>query len=181
MFYNEYFIAADKHLHFCQWIINKYPWSENKTKEQDYMLAEIYYLSGYIVEGLTVYSIYKLFGWEKNKNVMDFDEDFLKRSHFLFYKSYKGEKGEAKYFVKGHKFKEYKDALIPKVESHNIPYIGSNIAINKTIKNLLDEWEPGLRYKSVATDLTKDVAKELVDTCYRIYEAVIKNIGYDKN
>lgn len=76
----EYKKAAEKHLSFCNDWIKKNESSKDVTP--DYELLEIYYLSGYIAECLTIYTIYAYGGWNptgfvhhKPKRIRNFSID----------------------------------------------------------------------------------------------------------
>ena len=59
MIYEEYLECAKKHLKSCHQLLEGL--KENADNKEAYL--DIWYLSGYIIEGFTVYSAYKINGW----------------------------------------------------------------------------------------------------------------------
>ena len=57
MTYNEYLSCAEKHLKGCKSLLESY----NSGRSSDtHVWLELYYIAGYILEGIAVYSAYKL-------------------------------------------------------------------------------------------------------------------------
>ena len=86
MEYDEYLKCADKHIKSCQQILEglKHNGAENKEA-----FLDVWYLSGYILEGCTIYSVYKLKGWNpptKDKDIKRrFHYEFTKKTHLDFF------------------------------------------------------------------------------------------------
>lgn len=68
MRYTEYLDCAKKHLLGCTSMLLAYDTSQH---DEGNVWLELYYLAGYIMEGVTVYSTYKLLGW---KDTVDVDQ-----------------------------------------------------------------------------------------------------------
>ena len=73
MKYRDYKTNAKKHLDACLSILNTY--SDNVVPES--VLRELHYLSGYIIEGICVYAIYKHYEWEEDRDIKEYDEDYF--------------------------------------------------------------------------------------------------------
>lgn len=66
MLYTEYLECAKKHVLGCRQMLASY--KEDGQNDINVWL-ELYYLSGYILEAITVYSVYKLGGWQSNVDI----------------------------------------------------------------------------------------------------------------
>ena len=66
MKFDEYLQCAQKHLRGCEALLESY---HSDTKGDIHVWLELYYLSGYIIEGITVYSVYKVNGWEQKDDI----------------------------------------------------------------------------------------------------------------
>lgn len=178
MKYDEYLKCALKHLKGCQSFLKDC--STNSSSDYNVML-ELYYLAGYILEGIVVYSAYKLNNWPSNKDIQydSPDFNFTKATGLDFY--YNRCRGNVAIFsgrtknslsVQGHHFQPIVQALLKKEPAfNNIPYLG-NGAIDSDVENLIIKWEPELRYcyKSSANPLlNKDIIERLLNTCETIY------------
>ena len=83
MKYRDYKINAKKHLDACISILNTY--SDKVVPES--VLRELHYLSGYIIEGICVYAIYKHYEWEEDRDIKKYDEDFTRKTGLDYYKN----------------------------------------------------------------------------------------------
>lgn len=59
MLYSEYLRCAEKHLKSCKAFLSSYQPNKNNDFE---VFMELFYITGYVLEGLTVYSAYKIYG-----------------------------------------------------------------------------------------------------------------------
>lgn len=186
MKYNEYLRCAKKHLIGCQKLFQYY---QLGPMSDYYVWLELYYLSGYIVEGIVVYSAYKLNGWNLNDDIQyDCNLAFSQRTNLDFYykrqsKIVNGIETVDPFFqnrppgalsVQGHNFQEIvKTLLKPNPSFDNVPYIGNKGIIDADIELLIDEWKPGVRYlrnlSSRMPALNQDVINRLLTTCSTIY------------
>ena len=69
MLYSEYLLCAERHLKSCRAFLDTYQPDASRDFE---VFLEIFYITGYILEGLTIYSTYKLYGWPANVEIDDF-------------------------------------------------------------------------------------------------------------
>lgn len=179
MKYKEYLSCAEKHLRGCSSLLMSY--KPDSTHDRHVWL-ELYYLSGYIVEGITVYSAYKLNGWPSNDDIKRcYNESFTHQTGLDFY--YKRTDGERSVFpnrnirslsVQGHRFQDIAKNLLKINPSFNdVPYIGMG-DIDPDIEYLIDNWRPEIRYKYIGANdpfpqLNQDVIYRLINTCRIIY------------
>lgn len=187
MTYNEYLSCAEKHLKGCTSLLKSY----NSGQSADtHVWLELYYMAGYIIEGVTVYSAYKLYQWNPTDDIQKhYNLSFSRRTNLDFYyrRSYidriTGEERVPSFFqnrpsgamsVQGHKFQDIVMGLLkPDPSFNDIPYFG-NGEIDNDIKTLIDNWSPGVRYFYYGQIgplpiLDKDVISRLIDTCFKIY------------
>ena len=83
MTYEEYLYCAEKHLKGCASLLLSY---KSNPKYDKHVWLELYYLSGYIIEGIVVYSAYKLNNWRQNDDIQrKFNESFSRRTNLDFY------------------------------------------------------------------------------------------------
>lgn len=82
MTYPEYLSCAEKHLSGCIELFASY---KEGSKNEMQVWLEIYYLSGYVLEGLTVYSAYKRNGWEEGISIKKDNTEFVNRTGLKFY------------------------------------------------------------------------------------------------
>ena len=88
----DYWKCANKHLDFCEEVLNSVVYkSENCSKELN-SLIDIYYMLGYIFEGFTVCIAFslsyplgdKVITWDMTKDVDYFDQEFIAASGLAF-------------------------------------------------------------------------------------------------
>ena len=83
MKYIDYKINARKHLDACLSILKQY----SDTNVPEAVLREIHYLTGYIIEGVCVYAIYKHYEWDEDRDIKEYDEDFTRETGLDYYKN----------------------------------------------------------------------------------------------
>ena len=66
MRYCDYLSCAEKHLKGCSYLLYSY---KPDTIHDMHVWLELYYLSGYIVEGIVIYSAYKLNNWRPSDDI----------------------------------------------------------------------------------------------------------------
>jgi len=186
MTYSEYLSCAEKHLNGCTQLLRSYQQGTGFDKQ---VWLELYYLSGYIIEGIVVYSAYKLNNWPPTDDIKKkYNEAFSKRTNLDFYyaRSYKDANGVETipvFFqnrpigalsVQGHRFQEIvKTLLKPDPSFNDVPYIG-NGHIDSDVELLIDGWRPEVRYhypsmRSKLPVLSQNVIERLLTTCFIIY------------
>lgn len=186
MTYKEYLLCAEKHLKGCTSLLKSY----NPGQTSDiYVWLELYYMAGYIIEGVTVYSAYKLHRWNPHDDIKRrYNLAFSQRTNLDFYyvRSHKDRTGQEKipsFFqnrpsgamsVQGHKFQDIiLNLLKPDPSFDDTPYLG-NGEIDNDIKILIDNWSPSIRYyhcgQTELPTLNQDIISRLINTCLKIYE-----------
>ena len=179
MKYNEYLSCAEKHLKGCKSLMASY----QPGQSSDYHVwLELYYMSGYILEGLTVYSAYKLYNWPPNEDIQRrYNIQFTQNTGIDFYYIRKKSSGEEIFpgrtrnslSVQGHHFQDIiKNTLRMNPSFNDIPYIG-NGDIDPDVEILIDRWLPEVRYYYAGQlnlpVLNQDVIERLINTCFTIY------------
>lgn len=176
MKYPSYKKVAKKHLDACKAIIAQY---DNMIPEN--VIMEIHYLSGYIIEGICVYAIYKHYEWDENKHIIEYDEDFTRATGLDYFKdgdriiNNRRTRTGAQYYIKSHGFKNYVELLHNPFQGTNIPYIDASSDTDSAIISLIDEWTPDIRYNYRCRHTQLEI-EELVNTCEIIYNLVNQNI-----
>lgn len=187
MTYNEYLSCAEKHLKGCKSLLESY----NIGKSSDsHVWLELYYIAGYILEGIIVYSAYKLNHWNPSDDIQKrYNLSFSQRTNLDFYyvRSSKdritGQERIPSFFqnrpsgamsVQGHKFQNIvMNLLKPDPSFNDVPYLGNGV-IDRDVENLINNWSPSIRYyhQSQSNPLPKldyDIINRLINTCQTIY------------
>lgn len=190
MLYTEYLECAKKHVMGCSRMLSTYNGPDDLN-----VWLELYYLSGYILEAITVYSVYKLGGWQSNVDIQVHDPAFVAATNIDFYGYDRVDKmpnGKSYYpyrnqnncplDIKHHNFRQIIYSKLRVEPSFNtIPYFGTldSKDIDSDIIDLLDKWSVNVRYESAATvsvNLSKDIISRLYSTCLSIVMGVINNV-----
>lgn len=180
--YCEYLMCAKKHLDAGESILNTYKTLCKVCDDKD-VLLELYYLSGYIIEGVVVYSVYKLFSWDDKKDITAYDQKFTEKSGIDFY----GErrrlgrdcfplKGKGILGISNHNFQEIIEKKLKDNPSfNNVPYIGSG-KIDEDVCGCIDEWSPKARYCYCCQSLDENLMIRIYETCFKILSQVQSKI-----
>jgi len=128
--YTEFLSAAKKHNLTCKTLqekIEAYKDDDDYTEEFEFLVANLYYLSGYIIECSLKFKIFEVSGYASNIDIsqekcLDHNINFNKR-------------------IKTHDFKKLQNYLDSKVP--DISHTSDDLAIAA----LLKEWNPEVRYK----------------------------------
>ena len=179
MTYNEYLLCAEKHLKGCRSLMMSY---KSGQSEDYHVWLELYYMSGYILEGITIYSAYKLFNWPCNDDIKNrYNRQFTINSGIDFY--YKRTVLGNEVFpgrtvnslsVQGHRFQDIIKCKLRMNPSFNdLPYIGDG-EIDSDVERLIDNWSPEVRYfysgqASPLPTLNSDIITRLINICYKLY------------
>lgn len=187
MTYNEYLLCAEKHLKGCKSLLESY--KAGKSSDMHVWL-ELYYIAGYILEGITVYSAYKLNHWNSSDDIQrHYNLAFSQRTNLDFYyvRSYRdritGIERVPSFFqnrpsgamsVQGHKFQSIvMNLLKPDPSFNDVPYLGNGI-IDRDVETLINNWSPSVRYyhpgqSNPLPSLDYDLINRLINTCQTIY------------
>ncbi len=202
MLYSEYLRCAEKHLKSCKAFLESYQSDANKDFE---VFLELFYITGYVMEGLTVYSAYKIYGWPSNIEIDDrnyYDPAFVRRTN-LDYFHYRFcdtngrvvllPNGKPQSFpnrglkVQSHGFQQIAMQLLanqgPFVNDNSTPYYG-NGPLDSDVRLLIDLWKPEVRYYyrghsgiAMLPTLNKELISRLVDTCSLVFSQTISLVG----
>lgn len=179
MKYDEYLKCAKKHLIGCESIFGSY--SSGKTSDLQVWL-ELYYLSGYILEGVVVYSAYKINGWNRDDDIQGhYNRLFTEYTNLDYWVCRKHKSTGAPVFknrssealnVEKHAFQHIVKQLLKKDPSFkDVPYIGDG-EIDDDVRKLIEDWKPGIRYNYDAKkmpSLNRDIIGRLINTCKIIF------------
>lgn len=194
MLYREYLKSAEKHLKFCKsFIANQKQYSYGDFD----VYLDIFYIAGYILEGLTVYSTYKINGWPAQIDIKEYNEDFVNRTHLDFYHKRTitlndGRTQNVKIHglkVQGHNFQQIaKEKLVnqgPFANDNTTPFYG-NGNLDYDVRFLIEHWKPEIRYYyqnyaalSLFPTLNLDLINRLINTCTIIFTQTICKIGLE--
>lgn len=186
MNYEEYLECAQKHIKSCQQILNGLSNDKEENKEA---YLDIWYLSGYILEGLTVYSVYKTYNWNPpHKDIQTkYDMCFSKRTHLDFYRQrtlhgenvFQKESIKIIYSVQGHDFQSIILNLLRNVPTFkDFPILGGG-DVDSDVELLVKKWKPNVRYWHEPEDtngiptLNHALLERLINTCVELYKRMI--------
>lgn len=155
----------------------------------------IYYLLGYVLEGVTVYSVYKLNNWPEEQDIQRWPDNeeliqqikhFTEVTHLDFFNKRVNPKTDTrvydndvvKYSIEGHNFRDIVHGLLEQEPVfEGVPYFG-NGDIDDSVRNLIEKWNPRIRYYYWKTEieglLTESNIRKLITTCIDIYSKVYK-------
>ena len=195
MLYSEYLLCAERHLKSCRAFLDTYQPDASRDFE---VFLEIFYITGYILEGLTIYSTYKLYGWPANVEIDDlnyYDSNFVQRTHldYFHFRIITDANGNTQRIVnrglkvQSHGFQQIAMNLLsnqgPFVNDNTTPYSG-NGQLEMDVRLLIDLWKPAVRYfyrghSAISTfpTLNKDLITRLVNTCTTIFTQTISRVG----
>jgi len=131
MVYKNFLNAARKHKYTCFVISQKLEELNEATEKAkvNYLLLNLYYLSGYIIECIVKYAIYDLIAFKKNRDIKELNEKGLTFD----------------LNIKHHKFERYTEHL-NKYLSRPIPLINTRKGIDKEVIQLYCDWDAEVRY-----------------------------------
>jgi hypothetical protein len=207
MLYTEYQTAAEKHLQACKaalsMFLNENSNNISQRKERQFLLMDIYYLSGYIFECTITYAIYKkafdFHGkppFDETKNIKDTNNTttFFGKggayfhnppNSFAFYKYYSDKlhnntNHTANYFVAGHNFQNNAELLNLILSGNTIPFICDRDSppIDKfDIYDLILKWKPEKRYQVENIPLSLADVQALIALADEVYKKVTQEVG----
>ena len=85
MKFREYIDTAQRHLISCDAICKAIKWDECRSDEKNEILKDLFYLTGYILEALTVYTVYSRGRFNPEKDITELDINFTKKTHVDYY------------------------------------------------------------------------------------------------
>jgi len=175
LYYDEYRKCAKKHLDAIKSIYNAIlPYVPNIKNIKIWL--ELYYLSGYILEGLAIYAFYKINGWPEDRYVNEDDENFTNATGVSF------KKGNGNpIHLEGHKFKKLQEVLCNEPQMTGVPFFGDGNIDDYKVDYLINNWSTGVRYflyYNVTSPnlgrikLNSTLIHNLINTCEEIYNKI---------
>ncbi len=151
--YNDYITAAQRHRMTCDYLIKSICLPNNQLHKPDnssyknYLLKNIYYLSGYTIECMVNYAIYKCVNETKPVNRQFTLVDQLNEPVYnLGFRSHY-------YSISSHRFQRNMEVLnlIATAKFAQVPIIGGTIYPNNwnVMQSLFNGWKPHARYTNV--------------------------------
>lgn len=185
MRYGEYLECADKHRKACASLLLSY---NTDPRYDKHVWLDLYYLSGYIIEGIVIYSAYKLNNWRSSDDIkIKYNLEFSQRTNLDFYykrefhgnvddriRSFFQNRSYGALSVQGHRFQEIAKTLLrPNPSFRGVPYLGDGI-IDHDVEKLIECWSPQIRYyyarrRNNLPALNQDLIAKLLNTCFTIY------------
>lgn len=189
MDYRDYQKASYKHLITCKSILESITLLNGNTdalimqaSKQQAILHNIYYLSGYTLESIINYSIYKHFRW-RQPSVRDDDHAFSQRCGLSYGRLRKlTGYGEYPFFITGHEFSRNIQILQREFSNSQIPLIDRSEIVDAEVVKLFRAWCVEIRYhKETETysnvTLNLNNTKLFVETTDKIYNGLISKVG----
>ena len=133
MKYREYLISARRHNKACKVLqerIDLYDGQGINDESFKFLVLNLYYLSGYIVECSLKFKIYELFGYSINVDVNDPNE--CKKVGIDYRKD-----------IRNHNLERLQELLDSKISGFT--HKSTNISVDQ----LLVRWSPDVRYESI--------------------------------
>ena len=152
MRYTEYKGAAEKHMKTCLGIVeamSKLKVSDSSallvSRNKQATIHNLFYLSGYVLESISTYAVYKHFGWNPNHSVRVYNAAFVQRSNFSFKMNHSGAGNS--YYLEYHDFQSNQfEVLKTQLNNSGIPIIDSSVIVDTEMQILFNLWKPEIRY-----------------------------------
>ena len=167
MLSSEYINVAYKHLSSCMSLLLAHS-KNGSSRYETNVLLELWYLAGYVLEGITVYFIYKNDDWDEQDDIKDiYNRAFSLNTRVDYYRNryisegriFKQDKnttclsedkqyfGPHAYNIHSHGFQSIvKDKFRVDARFDNLPYFGNSIRVDADVEYLIDNWNPKVRY-----------------------------------
>lgn len=131
MVYKDFLNAARKHEYTCRVLIEKLDKIDEHREKSNFkfLLLNLYYLSGYIIECMVKYGIYDLNGFSRSADVKTLDQKNLKfKDH-----------------IRHHKFERYTEHLNQRI-GISLPLVSDKAGIDPEVIKLYKNWDAEIRY-----------------------------------
>ena len=151
MQYTEYLYCSRKHLSSCRAAMHAL--DSIPEAEVNSLLLDIWYVSGYILEGITVYLTYKQGGWMESDDIeRKFNRSFTSTCGVDYFRNRRMPDGEpplegTRMWIESHKFNFLiNDVLRTQPTTYStVPYIGDG-PIDNDVREIIDKWGTFVRY-----------------------------------
>lgn len=193
MLYTEYKLAAEKHIKTCLGIVEamtKLQVSDSSallvSRNKQATIHNLFYLSGYVLESISTYALYKHFGWNPNQSIRNYNSAFVQRSNFSFKMNHNGSGNS--YHLEYHGFQSNQfEVLKTQLNNSGIPIIDSSVNVDTEMQILFNLWKPEIRYhepnktypsffnSQISLDETKIL--KFVALTNNIYNTIIQTVG----
>jgi len=180
MQYQEYKKAALKHLKSCQAIVDYFDHSYHSISPlgEQYLLMNLFYLSGYTLECVINYALFKKIYTKNNfPNHIPVYGVYDRRENFAFKKKYKeqktGQEFYAKFYIESHNFMNNRSLLKKLTPSSNLPLIHDEKIVPSSVFNLIKAWKARCRYETTPNYNRSDIC-DLIDFTGKFYREVFK-------
>lgn len=189
MNFKDYQTASLKHLSTSKLMIDSIALFQshgqastfNEAKKKA-LLHNAFYLSGYTLETIINYAIFKHFKWRKD-SIYDIDHNFSAKCDLSFYPdTQRAKSGKYTYWMSQHDFKRNIQILKKTFSNCGIPLIDDKIKVNKDLLQLYLSWKVEIRYHKIDStyvniSLSEDNVKQFVDLTEEIYNNLMKLVG----
>jgi len=186
MIYTDYQLAAAKHLNTCNSILDSlYRLSrlDNSallvSRYNQEAFHNVYYLSGYTLESIATYSIYKHFRWNPGTSVKRFDRSFSNSCQFNFYPH-----PNYLFSAKSHIFQNNQfEVLRREFSNSRIEFIDTSVRVNNNMRSLFNLWKAEIRYHQPSSPYLNNNAiseidiREFVTITENIYNSLLQIVG----
>lgn len=146
--YPEYRQLAYKHLTVCRILHECYRPTEWNVKTDLRVCRELYYLLGYTLEAIAVYCVYKKGGWERGRNIQEWEPTFTDKTKICY--RFRGNPSANNIGVlqfAGHRILPIiRRELLDRPEFRGIPYLDSECRVEAEVVELISHWRPSIRY-----------------------------------
>jgi len=190
MDFKNYQESSIKHLSTCKSILNAIDLLHTANKSADILqsnntqttLHNVFYLSGYTLESIINYSIFKHYRWTK-PSVQELDHTFSSRCDFTFFPhTSRRTGGTYQYWASQHEFYRNIDILKREFSSCGLPLIDRTAPIDNDAKKLFFSWNVEVRYhlpteRYSGVELTFANVKKFVVLTDVLYNGLMKIVG----
>ncbi|WP_413670138.1 hypothetical protein ACEN9X_09465 [Mucilaginibacter sp. Mucisp86] len=145
-------------------------------------LHNVFYLSGYTLESIINYSIFKHYRWTK-PSVQELDHTFSGRCDFTFFPHVPRRNGGTyQYWASQHEFHRNIDILKREFSSCGLPLIDRTAPVDNDAKKLFFSWNVEVRYhlpteRYSGVELTFANVKKFVELTDILYNGLMKIVG----
>jgi hypothetical protein len=196
MIYSDYEKASLKHLKACKTMVFTllHHSASISQKDKSYLLMNIFYLSGYTLECIINYALFKEVyrrnrwsnkecvkkGFSHKKGVVD------KNLSFAFWQektpSFNPKTGKNSmtnkynHCIQHHDFWNNVTLLDNLLSGNCIPLIGNKKAVPQNVLRIIPTWRAASRYDTHVTYKESDIV-DLVDLTEKVYQGIINHVG----
>ncbi len=190
MDFKDYQKASLKHLTTCKAMLDSVDLLASNTSAlinlgnaKLAVLHNAYYLSGYTLESIINYSIFKHYKW-KEASVHTTDHNFSARCDVSFYPKTQRLKGTGNYnfWLSQHDFKRNIQILKRTFPNSGIPLLDHTVKVEGDLLDLYRSWETEIRYHPYTNpypkiQLSEDSVKRFINLTEEVYNNLMKLVG----